>query len=210
MADFIEVGVPTRNPKYDGPLIRRTHRGAETLGLDAIRALPRVDRPVIVMAYVEDYVHDLAGLARAAAEAGATSLLLPDLLIDFPELVEEYLSACRDAGLQPSFFIPGKFPYAIARKIAGTDPLFIYIGLYAATGIKLPVYVERNIRLLREVVGDKYIVAGFAISGPDMVRSIISAGADGVVVGSALIRRLEEGGVDEGLRFLANLRTGLK
>ena len=208
-ADFVEIGVPTGNPKYDGPLIRRTHRKAEVHGLEALRRVPRVDKPVVVMAYVEDYVGRLRELAEVAAQAGAVSLLLPDLLIDYPEVLGEYLDACRSAGLRPSFFLPGKFPYAVARKAAEADPLFVYLGLYAATGIKLPVYVERNIRVLRSVVGDIYVVAGFAISSPEMVRSVINAGADGVVVGSALIRRLEEGGTAEAIRFLASLRTGL-
>ena len=208
-ADFVEVGVPTRNPKYDGPLIRLTHRKAEVHGLNALRSIPRVGKPVVVMAYVEDYVGRLGELAEAAAQAGAVSLLLPDLLIDYPEALGEYLDACRFAGLQPSFFLPGKFPHTVARRVAEANPLFIYLGLYAATGIKLPVYVERNIRVLRSVVGDVYVVAGFAISNPEMVRSLVEAGADGVVVGSALIRRLEEGGIGEAARFLASLRTGL-
>nr|KJR73649.1 MAG: tryptophan synthase subunit alpha [Thermoproteus sp. AZ2] len=209
LADFVEVGIPTANPKYDGPFIRRSHRSVGVKGLAALEELGRV-KNLILMGYAEDFANDLDSLFRAAQAAGAVSVLLPDLLIDFPELLEAYAAKSKEYGLEPAFFLPSKFPHALARRLAGYSPLFIYLGLYAATGIRLPVYVERNIKIARELIGDTYLVAGFAIDSGERARSLIGAGADGVVVGTAAMRALEGGGVEAAVAFLSEIRRALR
>lgn len=209
IADFVEVGIPTENPKYDGPFIRSSHRSAPVKGIAALRGL-ELPENAILMGYAEDFAGRFDELARAAAGAGAASVLLPDLLIDMPEMLDAYVASMRANGLAPAFFLPGKFPYALAERLAGYDPLFIYIGLYAATGIKLPVYVERNIKLAREHIGKTYLVAGFAIDGPDKARALVEAGADGLVVGTAAMKRLAEGGVEAAVEFLAEIKRAIR
>ncbi|MGC9119177.1 MAG: tryptophan synthase subunit alpha [Thermoproteus sp.] len=209
IADFVEIGIPTDNPKYDGPFIRSSHRSVQVKGLDALRGL-RLPENTVLMGYAEDFAGRFDEVARAAAEAGAVSVLLPDLLIDMPDMLDAYVAAMRREGLAPTFFLPGKFPYALAERLAGYGPLFIYVGLYAATGIKLPVYVERNIKLARSHIGGIYLVAGFAIDSPDKARALIEAGADGLVVGTAAMRRLAEGGVKAAVDFLSEIRKAIK
>ncbi|CCC82034.1 tryptophan synthase subunit alpha [Thermoproteus tenax] len=209
VADFVEIGVPTTNPKYDGPFIRLSHREAAVKGLGALQGLD-LPKNAVLMAYAEDYLGKFDALARAAAESGAVSVLLPDLLVDFPEALEEYVLAVRRNGLDPSFFLPSKFPYALAGRLASYNPLFLYIGLYAATGIRLPVYVERNIKIARQYAGDVYIVAGFAIDSADRARAIVGAGADGLVVGTAAMKILKERGLQQTLAFLAEIKEALR
>lgn len=207
VADFVEVGVPTDNPKYDGPFIRLSHRSVKVKGLEALRGLGRVDN-LVVMAYAEDFADDLEGLFRAARDAGAASVLLPDLLVDFPDLLEAYVAKAREHGLAPSFFLPSKFPHSLAARLASFDPLFIYLGLYAATGIRLPVYVERNIKAARELIGDVYLVAGFAIDSAERAKSLIAAGADGVVVGTAAMVKLGES-LKRAVSFLREVKAAI-
>ncbi len=209
LADFVEVGIPTNNPKYDGPFIRSSHRSAPIKGLKAVEGIP-LPKNAVLMGYAEDFVGKFDELARAAAEVGATSVLLPDLLIDMPEKLDDYVRAMRAHGLETAFFLPGKFPYQLAEKLARHDPLFIYIGLYAATGIKLPVYVERNIRIARAHIGDTYLVAGFAIDSGGKARAVIEAGADGIVVGTAAMKLLKERGLNAALDLLDEIRSSIK
>ncbi len=86
--------------------------------------------------------------------------------------------------------------------MASLEPLFIYLGgLYASTGgTKLPVYIERNVSIVRKLVGDTYLVTGFAVRDAGMVRALIEAGANGVVVGTAFIERM--GNLDDAMEFL--------
>ncbi|MEZ0320073.1 MAG: tryptophan synthase subunit alpha [Pyrobaculum sp.] len=202
-ADFFELGVPTSNPKYDGPYIRSAHREV---------ASPVWERPGVatyVMAYWEDYVEAPERLFEKAAELGARGVLAPDLLVDFPEDLELYTRLTREWSLSPVYFLPSKFPHSLARRLASTSPDFVYLGLYAATGIELPVYVERNIKVLRSEAPGVFIVAGFAIDAPEKAVKAVKAGADGVVIGTAFMKKLKNS-PEEAAAFLSAVREALK
>ncbi len=207
--DFLEVGLPTHNPKYDGPFIRRTHREAEgPRGLEALRHIPKRGR-LVVMAYAEDYVRSLEEAVSAVSSMGALSLLLPDLLVDYPDILGEYVKLCDRYGMRPSFFLPGKFPHGLLQRIAEYDPIFVYVGLYASTGISLPIYVERNLRLARELAPNTFIVAGFAVDSSEKAVRLVESGADGVVIGTAFLRRLAKG-TGEALAFIKDVVLGFR
>ncbi len=203
IADFVELGLPSRNPKYDGPFIRRAHGEAEPVELSAVPG------EVYVMAYWEDYAARPEALFETAAAAGARGVLAPDLLIDFPSELERYMELTRKLKMEPVFFVPGKFPHGLVRRLASYRPAFIYLGLYAATGIELPVYVERNIKVFREVAPDVFLVAGFAIDSPQKAAAVVRAGADAVVVGTAFLRRLASS-VEEAVAFLGEIKRALQ
>jgi tryptophan synthase alpha chain len=203
IADFIELGLPSRNPKYDGPFIRRAHGEAEPVELDLVPG------EVYVMAYWEDRTARPEALFEAAAAAGARGVLAPDLLIDFPSELGRYIELTRKFKMEPVFFVPGKFPHGLVRQLASYRPAFIYLGLYAATGIELPVYVERNIKVFREVAPEVFLVAGFAIDSPQKAAAVVRAGADAVVVGTAFLRRLRSS-VEEAVAFLREIKRALQ
>lgn len=203
VADFVELGLPSRNPKYDGPFIRRAHDEAEPVELGLVPG------EVYVMAYWEDHAAKPEALFEAAAAAGARGVLAPDLLIDFPSELGRYIELARRFKMEPVFFVPGKFPHGLVRRLASYRPAFIYLGLYAATGIELPVYVERNIKVFREVAPEVFLVAGFAIDSPQKAAAVVRAGADAVVVGTAFLRRLRSS-VEEAVAFLREIKRALQ
>jgi tryptophan synthase alpha chain len=203
VADFVELGLPSRNPKYDGPYIRRAHGEAEPVELGLVPG------EVYVMAYWEDHAARPEALFEAAAAAGARGVLAPDLLIDFPLELGRYVELARRFKMEPVFFVPGKFPHGLVRRLASYRPAFIYLGLYAATGIELPVYVERNIKVFREVAPEVFLVAGFAIDSPQKAAAVVRAGADAVVVGTAFLRRLRSS-VEEAVAFLREIKRALQ
>jgi tryptophan synthase alpha chain len=164
---------------------------------------------VYVMAYWEDYAARPEALFEAAAAAGARGVLAPDLLIDFPPELGRYVELARRFKMEPVFFVPGKFPHGLVRRLASYRPAFIYLGLYAATGIELPVYVERNIKVFREVAPEVFLVAGFAIDTPQKAAAVVRAGADAVVVGTAFLRRLRSS-VEEAVAFLREIKRALQ
>lgn len=202
-ADFFELGVPTANPKYDGPYIRSAHREVAA----PVWERPRV--PTYLMAYWEDFKTAPERLFSRAAELGARGVLAPDLLVDFPEDLETYIRLSGEWGLSTVFFLPSKFPHRLARRLASAGPDFIYLGLYAATGIELPVYVERNIKILRSEAPGVFIVAGFAIDAPEKAVKAVRAGADGVVIGTAFMKKLKNS-PEEAAAFLSAVREALK
>ncbi len=212
--DFYEIGLPTRRPKYDGPTIRATHRRVVEAGLVGLEALKLLEenpppKPFTVMAYMEDYADNLRGLMEAAASAGALCVLLPDLAFDYPGRLDEYTEESLRAGMKPCFFASSKFPHRWLVGYAARRPLYIYLGLQPATGVELPIAVEKNVRLARLLIGDTYLLTGFAIRRPETAASLIRVGADAVVVGSAVARRLEEGGVEAAKRLACSIREAV-
>ena len=215
-ADFLELGIPSTRPIYDGPVIRETHRRALAAGIRAQDALALVrdvirktGKPSIVMAYLGDFEGRVGDLVDETASTGALSLLLPDLPFEYYDLVDEYVDAARRNGVRPAFFASSKFPHRVLARFASYKPLLIYLGLQPATGTKLPVNVLANVSLARSLVGGEYLVAGFSIREPETARSIISAGADAVVVGSEIARRYAAMGLEAVESLVCSIKEAL-
>lgn len=192
---IFELGIPLARPKYDGPTIRASYKRALKSGatLDGVFSIIKsfhVDHKILFTYFEYALETGLERIAELALEAGAEGILFPDLLIDYMEDLDAYMRICREYGLEPVFFITSSFPHKLVSKIAEMDPVFIYLGLMASTGTLLPITVSKTIRIMKGLIGGTPLLAGFAISEPHQVSNCIEAGADGVVVGSAIIRLL--------------------
>lgn len=208
--DFYEFGLPTPRPKYDGPTVRLSHYvtlGSGVSGIKAVELVKRVglDKPFALMAYLEDYIGTLRQALEEAAAAGAMCALFPDLAFDYPGEIDRYVDESERAGLGVCFFASSRFPHSWLKRFASYNPIFIYLGLQPATGVELPIAVERNVKLARALVGDKYLLVGFAVKKPETVASLVRAGADAVVVGSSILRAIAEGGVEEARRLACSM-----
>ncbi|NPB00566.1 MAG: tryptophan synthase subunit alpha [Crenarchaeota archaeon] len=211
IVDLFEIGVPTNNPKYDGPTVRMTHRAAELKGMEALDVLKgNVPRDFVIMAYMEDHVDKLELFLKKCAEVGARGVLMPDLLFDYYEMVEKFVNECRKFGLEPCFFISSKFPYREVERLVELRPLFIYLGLQACSGVRLPIFIERNVKIYRNIIGDRCpLIVGFAIKSPDDVKLLKRLRVDGIVIGSAFIKELSRCGIECGLKLLESLKRAL-
>jgi len=210
-ADALELGVPTLNAKYDGPTVRAAYRRVLEGGVDVYDALARVEDRFILLSYYELALE--AGLERfmeGASKVGAFTVLFPDLLIDYLEELGAYVELCRSYELRPSFFITSCFPHRLISSLTKYEPSFVYMGLMACTGVLLPISARRNISVVRGLLDDVPLIVGFAISAPEQVAECIKAGADGVVVGSALIRALDEGGLEGVKSLMRRLRGAIE
>lgn len=204
--DFVEFGIPTNNPKYDGPFIRKLYKESIIKGLDVFRySFPKFEKPLIVMAYIEDYLNNLKELFNEASKIGAVSILLPDLLFEYLEYLNDYINLSQEFSMKPTFFVSSKVPYKLILKLIAYNPLFIYLGLYATTGIKLPIHIERNVSIIKQLIGKQCLIVGFAIDNPEIVKIVFKSGADGIVVGTAFLRAINNG-IDEGVKFIKSLR----
>jgi len=142
---------------------------------------------------------------KRIARLGYASLPLPDLPLDHPDNLSDYAKAMRKAGLRPTFFASSKSPHRWLVVYASHEPLFIYLGLQPSTGVTLSIAVERNVRLARRLIGDTFLLVGFAIREPDQARRLIEASADAVVVGSEVLRRVLREGLVDAKRFACTM-----
>ncbi len=212
--DYLEIGLPSKRPLYDGPVIRRTHHEVARQGIDVEDALESIEslgltKPFIMMGYLHEHYDELKSLIFDVASVGALSVLFPDLPFEYPSLIQHYVRVVREAGLRPSFFASPRFPHEMLREYASMDPLLIYLGLQPATGVRLPSRMLDNIRIARSIIGDVYLLAGFSIRSSRDAVAVIRAGASGVVVGSGLVKAYLDGGVEGVVGLACSIREAV-
>lgn len=214
-ADVLELGIPFSDPLADGPTIQRSSFLALQQGmtvdkvLEALRTFrARRNTPVVLMTYLNPVLRrGLQRFCREAVDAGADGVLLTDLPVGVDPGMEE---AVRSAGLDWIRLIaPTTLPERAAEVADGGSGFLYYISRTGVTGARSELRAELadEIAALRGQVGLP-IAVGFGISTAEQARAV-AAVADGVVVGSAVVAKLEAEGVEGAAAFLASLRRGM-
>jgi len=213
-ADAIEVGLPFSDPMMDGPVIQAA--GIEALGrgttvhgaLDEL-AGAELGIPVAVMTYYNLVFR--AGHRRFAASlvaAGVAGAIVPDLSL---EELEPWSAAADAAGIETVLMVAPSTPPGRMAAVADRSRGFLYaVARMGVTGEREALGGEATgvVTRAREVT-DLPVLAGIGISTPAQAQAVCEV-ADGVVVGSALVRRLLDGGGPEGAAaFVSELREAL-
>ncbi len=196
--DVLELGVPFSDPLADGPIIQRSSERALARGvtlarvLDAARRIRKTsDLPLLLFSYFNPLLRfGLPALAREAAAAGVDGVLVTDLP---PEEADGWLEVARGAGLDTVFLAAPTSPDERLRRVAGASRGFVYaISRTGVTGERDALSDDARPLLARiKALTPEPVALGFGISSPEQVAAAASV-ADAVVVGSALVRFLEE------------------
>ena len=213
-ADAVEVGIPFSDPIMDGRTIQEASQRALDLGatpIGVIDALGQIDAPVplIVMTYYNLVGH--MGHRRAALalqQAGVAGAILPDLPLD--EL-DGWGDAADAHDIATVLLAAPTTPDDRLKAICERSRGFVYgVSLLGVTGERsnLPKHAARMGQRCKAVT-DRPVLLGVGISTPEQAAEAATH-ADGVIVGSALVRRLLEGGGPvEAASFVAALRAAL-
>lgn len=197
-ADIVELGIPFSDPLADGPTIQAASQRALEAGLTPPRVLSLVERlrkevslPIVTLTYYNPVHH--YGVERFVADAcrvGLDGAIIPDLP---PEEAQEYLEVSRSKGFDTIFLAAPTSTDRRLALIAAQSAGFIYcVSLTGVTGERdaLSSSVANLIARLRRHT-DKPLGVGFGVSTPEQAREV-SALADGVIVGSAIVKRIEQ------------------
>ena len=196
--DVLELGVPFSDPLADGPVIQRASDRALKRGvrlddvLAAVRGIRRHSQlPVVLFSYANPLMrYGLKRLAADAAEAGVDGVLVTDLP---PEEAGDWIESARRVDLDTIFLAAPTSPDERLRRIAEASRGFVYaVSRTGVTGERDALSEDGAalVRRLRAVTRTP-IALGFGVSTPEQVRAAAEV-ADGVVVGSAIVRFLEE------------------
>ncbi len=213
-ADAVEVGIPFSDPMIDGPTVqeaslRALQRG--TTPTTVLDALARADLavPLCVMTYYNIVFRaGLRRFARSLADAGVAGAIIPDLPL---EEGEEWCAEADDAGVATVLLVAPSTPRARAVAICERARGFVYaVGVMGVTGERATLAATAgDVAKLVRTVTDRPVCIGIGVSTPDQAAQAC-ADADGVVVGSAIVRRLLDGDGPEGAgEFVASLRAGI-
>jgi tryptophan synthase alpha chain len=218
--DVVELGVPFSDPMADGPTIQEASQRALASGtslagiLGLVRAVRRIcDVPLVLFSYYNVvYQFGVERLAAAAAAAGVDGVLLVDVPL---EELPEVQPALDRFGLPAIRLVaPTTPPERIARITAGAAGFVYCITVTGVTGTRAELPADLGALLQRvRAVSPVPVVAGFGIASPEMARAV-AVHADGVVVGSALVKLMAgPGSPDERIadcaRFVASLSAAL-
>jgi tryptophan synthase alpha chain len=196
-ADIIELGIPFSDPLADGPTIQRSSERAlkNQVNINSVSNLVsnvrlKTEIPIIFLTYYNlVYQYGLKNFVQKAKSSGVDGVIIPDLP---PEESEELRSVAQSKDFSLIHLAAPTSSEKRLKKIAGAATGFIYyVSLTGTTGArkKLPEEIFEGLRKIKRLV-KKPVCVGFGISTPRQVKAI-SRLADGVIVGSAIIKLIE-------------------
>ncbi len=195
-----ELGIPYSDPIADGPTIQASYTRALdnhvrlSQILDTVRSMTaELSMPIITMvSYSIVFRHGLRQYVQDAKAAGVAGAIVPDLLV---EEADELAAICREEDFSLVLLVTPTTPRERAIRIAEMSSGFLYyVSVTGITGERtaLPKDLADNVAWLRQQT-DLPICIGFGISGVEQVK-LLAPVADGLIVGSALVRRIARAG----------------
>jgi tryptophan synthase alpha chain len=219
-ADIIELGVPYSDPLADGPTIqaasqRALQKGVNLEGIFGLaKKLKEITPPLVLLTYFNPiFRYGLKAFAENCQGSGIGGVIIPDLP---PEEARPWIEEARKLGVDTIFLAAPTSPPERIRLVSKLSRGFIYyVSITGVTGVrgKLPEELKSAVRRIKE--GSKKPVAvGFGISTPDQAKEV-SRFADGVIVGSAVVKIVEEEGKNDKLAervgvFISSLAAAIQ
>ncbi len=222
-ADIIEIGIPFSDPIADGSTIQDAIQNSLIAGTTPDMCLELASRirktfpniPLIIMTYSNIlYRKGYIQFAKKAKESGIDGFIIPDIPI---EESKEYLNTMQNIGMSTIFLVS---PNTSEKRLKMTSRIctgFLYaISVYGTTGERqsFDEYTIESIKRIKKMTADDELplAVGFGISNPQHVKDMINAGADGVIIGSAIIKKIKELENKESLfttlnRFISELKN---
>jgi tryptophan synthase alpha chain len=221
-ADLIELGIPYSDPLADGPVIQAAASRALAAGTTPGRVLEMLASlrgeltiPLILFTYSNPLLNrGMEAFCEAAATAGAAGLVVPDLPLEEAEKLSAIAAA---QGLDLVLLVAPTTPADRMDRIAHASRGFTYlVSVTGVTGVRtsLETRVQGLVQQLK-AMGPTPVAVGFGISGADQARQVRDWGADGAIVGSALVKVMAEAQAQQADvaaaagRFCAELRQAL-
>ena len=213
-ADIVELGVPFTDPLADGPVIQRASERALLGGITLKKVIAFVKDirqstqiPLILMTYynpVFKYGEEM--FVKDAKDAGVDGVIIPDLP---PDEAGNLIRSSRKVSLDTIFLLAPTSTTDRIEKVAKASKGFIYyVPMTGITGSKL--LLDGSLELLISEIRkytDKPVAVGFGVSTPEEASSVAKV-SDGVIIGSAIVKRLHES-PDDLRRYLISLREAI-
>lgn len=214
-ADIIELGVPFSDPLADGPTIQRAAERALEAGVTLKKIIPFVKRlrektniPLALMTYYNPvFKYGENAFVNDASDAGVDGLIIPDLP---PEEASTLIDAARKRSLDTIFLsAPTSTKERIEKIVSASRGFVYYVSMTGITGSKLALdkTFKSHIENIKRMA-DKPVAIGFGVSSPEDAR-MLSGLADGVIVGSAIVKILHEDPLSA-KNFIKKLREAVR
>ncbi len=201
-ADIIEIGIPFSDPIADGSTIQDAIHNSLIAGTSPDMCLDLASRirkkfpdiPLIIMTYSNIlFRRGYNRFAQQAKDSGIDGFIIPDIPI---EESKEYVDTVKRLGMSTIFLVSPNTSEKRIKIISKYSTGFLYvISVYGTTGERsnFDEYTTQSLKKVKKVITkDLPLAIGFGISNPQHVRYMIEAGADGTIVGSAIVKKIKE------------------
>lgn len=196
--DIIELGIPFTDPLADGPVIQKAHYRAlknKVTLKDVLNLVRRVrgktEIPLVLMTYYNPvFKYGDGSFIKDAVASGVDGVIIPDLP---DEEAKDFVKVSKREGLDTIFLLaPTSTPERIRMITRDSRGFIYYVSITGITGARIEEMdsIKGSLRKIREFT-DKPVAVGFGISTAEEARKI-SEWADGIIVGSAIVRVIEE------------------
>ncbi len=217
-ADILEVGLPFSDPVADGPTIQVAHEKAVKDGITPVNVFQLTqkikqnfpDTPLILMTYYNPiFVMGEEKFCQMAKDSGIDGFIVPDLP---PEEAEGFKQMVNKKGLDMIFLLaPTSYEDRIKKIGDMSDSFIYYVSLTGITGERetLPWQeLEEKVKQIKEITG-KFVAVGFGVSKKEHTQKL-SKIADGVIVGSAVVKLQGKADIEGIKNLVKELKEGLK
>ncbi len=217
-ADILEVGLPFSDPVADGPTIQVAHEKAVKDGITPVNVFQLTqkikqnfpDTPLILMTYYNPiFVMGEEKFCQMAKDSGIDGFIVPDLP---PEEAEGFKQMVNKNGLDMIFLLAPTSHEDRIKKIGDMSDSFIYyVSLTGITGERetLPWQeLEEKVKQIKKITG-KFVAVGFGVSKKEHTQKL-SKIADGVIVGSAVVKLQGKADIEGIKNLVKELKEGLK
>ena len=216
-ADLVELGIPYSDPLADGPIIQLSASRALESGTTPRKVITlleslkgKLNIPVVLFTYLNPLLSfGFEKFCEMASNAGVSGLIIPDLPLEeaykFSKVVSLY-------SMDLILLVAPTTPFERMRKISNHTKGFTY--LVSVTGVtgernKMENRVEDLINKLKEI-NNNPIAVGFGISSPEHVNKVREWGADGVIIGSAFVKRISSSSEKDVVNHIGNFCKNMR
>jgi tryptophan synthase alpha chain len=214
-ADMIELGVPYSDPLADGPVIQAAATRALKRGVTLDDVLDvvgdsNIKAPIILFTYYNPiFYRGVDSFLKKIAGAGVKGLVVPDLPL---EEAETLLQPAQAMGIEVTLLVAPTSPLQRIQAIAARSQGFIYlVSVTGVTGMRTQVANQvKDLLVALHESSAKPIGVGFGISSPEQALQLKNWGADAIIVGSAIVKRLADGEPEQGLQSIAEFCRSIK
>ena len=215
-ADIVELGVPFTDPLADGPTIQRAAERALKNGVTLKKVIALVKDlrqktkiPLVLMTYYNPvFKYGEERFIADAKDAGVDGVIIPDLP---PDEAGEFTRLAKNAAIASIFLLAPTSTEDRIKKVARASTGFIYyVSITGITGAQLLLdgSIEKSINGIRRIT-DKPVAVGFGVSTPDEAKAVAGV-SDGVIIGSAIVKKAQLSLEKELRDFLLTLREAIK
>jgi tryptophan synthase alpha chain len=200
-ADVIEIGIPFSDPIADGPVIQASSQRSLAAGttpstvMEECRAISEMytEIPLVILTYYNPIIAmGIDRFMRGARQVGVSGMVVPDLPV---EESSDYRTAAAKNGIDTIFLAaPNTSETRLANIIHNSSGFLYLVSLFGVTGPRdsLSELALSSVKHVKSLSGGLPTAVGFGVSRPDHVSALMRSGADGAIVGSALVKLVTE------------------